>query len=110
MGASTGGGTCAGKLPWANHAYAYDFQEGESGDLVLEFWITPFDYAPYEGPARAAISDLKENHLIALSWAILDYIDMGRDCRQLLGQKSSKRISEMYSINSNDVVGHPHWS
>jgi PKD repeat protein len=40
---------------------------------VLEFWITPFDYAPPEGPARAVESKLEENKLIGLSWAILDY-------------------------------------
>ena len=62
-----------GKLPYANHAYSYDFAEGESGPLVLEFWITPFDYAPYEGPERAAVSRLVEDTLIGLSWAILDY-------------------------------------
>ena len=62
-----------GKLPYANHAYSYDFEEGESGHLILEFWITPFDYAPYDGPERASVSKLVENSLIALSWSILDY-------------------------------------
>ena len=62
-----------GRLPWANHAYSYDFEEGESGHLVLEFWITPFDYAPYDGPERAAVSRLEENGLIALSWSVLDF-------------------------------------
>jgi len=41
----------------------------------LEFWITPFDYAPAEGPGRAIVSDLKENSLIGMSWSILDYDD-----------------------------------
>ena len=50
------------RLPYANHAYSYDFAEGESGRLVLEFWITPFDYAPYEGPERAVVSKLVEKH------------------------------------------------
>jgi hypothetical protein len=36
-------------LPYANSAYKYDFKPGESGKLVLEFWITPFDYAGSEG-------------------------------------------------------------
>ncbi len=49
------------ELPWANHAYTYNFKEGESGKLILEFWITPFDYAPYEGPERAVESKLVEN-------------------------------------------------
>ena len=61
------------ELPYANHAYSYNFKEGESGHLALEFWITPFDYAPYEGPDRAVESKLAENRLIGLSWAVLDY-------------------------------------
>ena len=61
------------RLPYANHAYDYNFKEGESGRLVLEFWITPFDYAPYDGPARAVESKLEENRIIGLSWSILDY-------------------------------------
>ncbi len=60
------------RFPWANHAYAYDFKKGESGRLVLEFWITPFDYAPYEGPGRAVASRLEENTVIGLSWCILE--------------------------------------
>ncbi len=61
------------EFPWANHAYDYKFREGESGDLTLEFWITAFDYAPYEGPERAVVSQLVEDSIIGLSWAILDY-------------------------------------
>lgn len=60
-------------LPYANAAYKYNFKHGESGRLTLEFWITPFDYAPYEGPARAVESKLTENKVIGLSWAVLDY-------------------------------------
>ena len=60
-------------LPYANHAYNYDFKHGESGNLVLEFWITPFDYAPYEGPETAVISKLDENKIIGMSWSILEY-------------------------------------
>ncbi|SPF33431.1 PKD domain containing protein (fragment) [Candidatus Sulfopaludibacter sp. SbA4] len=29
-------------LPYANAAYDYHFKPGESGKLILEFWITPF--------------------------------------------------------------------
>lgn len=64
------------ELPWANAAYDYRFKHGESGTLTLEFWITPFDYAPYEGPARAVVSELKENKVIGMSWAVLDYDDV----------------------------------
>lgn len=60
-------------LPYANHAYSYNFKEGESGHLILEFWITPFDYAPYDGPEGAVESKLEENKLIGLSWSVLDY-------------------------------------
>jgi hypothetical protein len=64
------------ELPYANVAYKYDFKPGESGKLVLEFWITPFDYAGPEGPQRAVESVLWENKIIGLSWAIIDYDDV----------------------------------
>lgn len=64
-------------LPYANAAYNYDFEPGESGKLTLEFWITPFDYAGPEGPSRAVESTLYENKHIGLSWAVLDYDDVG---------------------------------
>ena len=37
------------ELPYANAAYSYHFRPGEPGRLVLEFWITPFDYAAPKG-------------------------------------------------------------
>ena len=37
-----------GEFPQSNYAYDYNFSHGEGGNLVLEFWITPYDYAPYE--------------------------------------------------------------
>ena len=66
------------ELPWANAAFDYDFKAGESGKLVLEFWITPFDYAPPEGPGRAVASQLKEDSIIGVSWSILDYDDVDK--------------------------------
>ncbi len=60
-------------FPFANYAYDYDFQPGESGHLVLEGWITPFDYAPYEGPENAIQSTLHENKIIGFSWSVLDF-------------------------------------
>ncbi|MBL9167091.1 MAG: PKD domain-containing protein [Verrucomicrobiales bacterium] len=63
------------ELPFANAAQNYQFRPGQSGRYVLEFWITPFDFAPADGPGRAVVSDLKENALIGLSWAVLDYDD-----------------------------------
>lgn len=61
------------EFPHANYAYDYDFKHGESGTLTLEGWITPYDYAPYEGPLRAVESELRENKVIGLSWSILDF-------------------------------------
>ena len=63
-------------LPYANAAQKYVFRPGEPGHYVLEFWITPFDYAGAEGPQRTVESVLKENKLIGLSWAVIDYDDV----------------------------------
>ncbi len=60
-------------FPRGNAASSYDFRPGESGNLTLEFWITPYDYAPYEGPSRAVVSKLSENSIIGLSWSVLEY-------------------------------------
>ena len=64
------------ELPYANAATHYTFKPGQGGHLVLEFWITPFDYAGPEGPQRAVESVLRENKVIGLSWAIIDYGDV----------------------------------
>jgi PKD domain len=61
------------ELPYANHAQKYSFRPGEAGKYVLEFYITPFDFASCEGPQRAVESQLKENKIIGLSWAVIDY-------------------------------------
>lgn len=62
------------ELPYANAASRYNFKHGASGRLVLEFFITPFDFAPPE-PSRAVATELIEGKQIGLSWAILDYDD-----------------------------------
>jgi PKD domain len=61
------------ELPFANHASSYHFKPGDPGKLVMEFWITPFDYAGCDGPERSIESKLEENNLIGLSWAVIDY-------------------------------------
>lgn len=63
------------KLPYSHVKYNYDFKPGERGRLVLEFWITPFDYAGVD-PERSVVSQLREDKLIGLSWAIIDYDDV----------------------------------
>ena len=64
------------ELPYANVAYNYNFKPGEAGKLIMEFWITPFDYSGCEGPQRAVESVLTENKLIGLAWAVMDYDDV----------------------------------
>jgi PKD domain len=64
------------ELPWSNAAYFFNFKPGEPGKLVLEFWITPFDYAGPEGPQRAVESVLRENKIIGLGLAVIDYDDV----------------------------------
>jgi hypothetical protein len=64
------------ELPYANAAYNYTFKPGEAGNLVLEFFITPFDYRGCEGPQRSVESVLEENKLIGLSWCVIDYDDV----------------------------------
>ncbi len=64
------------ELPYANAAYSYNFRPGQPGHLVMEFWITPFDYAGAEGPQRAVESVLKENKIIGMCWALIDYDDV----------------------------------
>ncbi len=67
------------EFPHSNYAYSYDFEHGESGSLVLECWITPYDYAPYDRPEDAVVSQLKENERIGFSWSILDFDGGKRD-------------------------------
>jgi len=64
------------EFPWSNAKCRYDFKPGEPGRLVLEFWITPFDYAGPEGPQRAIESVLRENKIIGLSFIVIDYDDV----------------------------------
>lgn len=86
-------------LPHANAATQFNFKHGESGKLTLEFWITPFDYAPPE-PERAVKSQLTEDKLIGLSWAILDYDEPG-DGKNVFWNLSHK--TTMYG-NASDLV------
>lgn len=59
--------------PWAEHAYDYDFKQKEGGELYLEFYITPFNYASFRGPKYSAVHKLEEGETIGLSWSVLDY-------------------------------------
>ncbi|HNS32566.1 MAG TPA: PKD domain-containing protein [bacterium] len=78
------------EFPYANYAYSYDFDQGQAGKLVMEFYITVFDFASYHGPEHSVESKLQENSLINLTWMILDY-------------KGGKRYDAFYSLSQ---VGH----
>ena len=59
--------------PWAEHAFRYDFGFKEAGELYLEFYITPFDYASFRGPRYSALHKMEEGETFGLSWSVLDY-------------------------------------
>jgi hypothetical protein len=90
------------ELPYANAAYKYNFKPGEAGKLVLEFWITPFDYAPCDGPQRAVESLLIENKLIGLSWCVIDYDDV--NARDRVGFWNLSHKQTFYG-NADELVG-----
>lgn len=87
-------------LPHANAAYQYNFRPGESGRLVLEFFITPFDYAPPD-PNRAIPTKLEENNVLGLSWAVLDYDD--EQASSYAGFWNLSHKTTMYG-NASDLV------
>jgi len=66
------------RLPWSNIAYRYDFAPGQPGRLVMEFWITPFDRADPEDPAKSVETPLTEDKVIAMAWAVIDDDGPGR--------------------------------
>jgi len=73
-----GAPTWTKEFPYSNAATHYTFRPGQSGHLVLEFYVTSYDYAGPEGPQRAVESVFRENKVIGLSWAIIDYGDVNR--------------------------------
>ena len=60
--------------PWSEHAFSdYSFKMKEPGTLILEFFITPFNYASFRGARYSAVHKLVEGETIGLSWSVLDY-------------------------------------
>lgn len=88
------------ELPYSNISYKYDFQPGESGKLIAEFWITPFDYAGAEGPLRAVESVLYDNKKIGLTWAIIDYDDVNDEKK-----KGFWNLSKHHKMYGNSSLG-----
>ena len=90
------------RLPYANIAYSYDFQPGQPGKLTAEFWLTPFDYAGSEGPARAVESVLTDNQKIGLTWAVIDYDDVQDESKKGFWNLASHH--QMYGNSSLGTV------
>ncbi len=67
------------EFPYSLCATKFNFKHGESGKLQMEFYITPYDYASFDGPKSSVESNLKENELIGMSWSMLDF-DGGKTC------------------------------
>lgn len=89
-------------LPYSNHAYRYNFEPGNAGKLTLEFWVTPFDFASSEGPQNSVQSVLRENALVGISWAIIDYDEVTSDRNN--GFWNLSRNHTMYG-KANQLVG-----
>ena len=66
------------KMPYMNCVCSYDFKHGESGKLIMECWITPFDIISFENPESSVESRLTENDIIGLSWLIADWDGPGK--------------------------------
>lgn len=78
------------EFPYANSAYKYNFKQGESGRLQMEFYITPFDFASFEGSENSIESVLKENELVGISWAMLDFD--GKKCESFMNLSHDFRM------------------
>jgi hypothetical protein len=78
------------EFPYSNAAYQYNFRQGESGRLQMEFYITPFDHASWEGPEHSITSTLRENEIIGLSWSMLDFD--GKTCKAFMNLSHDWRM------------------
>lgn len=78
------------EFPYADAAYQYNFKHGESGRLLMEFYVTPFDYASFEGPEHSLVSRLKENEIIGISWSMLDFD--GKSCESFMNLSHDWRM------------------
>lgn len=90
------------EMPYANIACNYNFRPGESGKLIAEFWITPFDYAGAEGPVRAVESVLRDNKKIGLTWAVIDYDDVNDESKK--GFWNLSKNHKMYGNSSLGII------
>ena len=78
------------EFPYAHSACKYKFKQGESGRFQMEFYITPFDFAAFDGPENSKESVLKENELVGISWAMLDFD--GKKCESFMNLSHDFRM------------------
>ena len=78
------------EFPYANAAYQYNFKQGESGTLQIEFYVTPYNFASYDGPENSIESHLEENETVGISWAMLDFD--GEDCESFMNLSHDFRM------------------
>ena len=78
------------EFPYACSASRYNFHNGDSGRLQMEFYITPYDYASFDGPQYSVETKLKENTLIGLSWSMLDFD--GGECKAFMNLSHDFRM------------------
>jgi len=68
-----------GEAPYGKAANVFEGVHGSSGLCVLEFWITPFNYAHVDGPHVSALTELAAGDTIGMSYAILDWDEDEKD-------------------------------
>ena len=59
--------------PYSDGFCKFDGKHGDSGWLTLEWYITPYNYAGYQGPENASLADLAEGDIIGLSFCFIDW-------------------------------------
>jgi len=64
-----------GEAPYAQWASSYPDVHGSAGLSILEFYVTPFNYAHAEGPGLSARAQLAVGDTIGLDYALLDRDD-----------------------------------
>jgi hypothetical protein len=78
------------EFPYANVAYQYDFKQGESGILKMEFYVTAYDFASHDRPENSIESTFKENKNIGISWSMLDFD--GEKCESFMNLSHDIRM------------------
>lgn len=78
------------EFPYSNVAYKYNFKQGESGRLQMEFYVTPYDFASFDGPRNSIMSSLKENEIVGISWSMLDFD--GKSCESFMNLSHDFRM------------------